>query len=179
MITVRQALYFGTPLNHRSPVPGEPWKWPLSLPERLHVGLFDPAFGWHLSRSHASEGMTLPAQDWPQDWPPEIRRAHRHLLDRDEEDDNLALAQALHLPQNLAERDLMWALLICQDASFEMIADVFNYEVDVVRLVDTLFWNFRDRKHEPLYVAQVLNGPQAGQVPVPKHSASHGVFDLI
>ena len=72
--------------------------------------------------------MTLPAQDWPQDWPPEIRRAHRHLLDRDEEDDNLALAQALHLPQNLAERDLMWALLICQDASFEMIADVFNYE---------------------------------------------------
>ena len=149
------------------------------MPERLHVGLFDPAFGWHLSRSHASEGMTLPAQDWPQDWPPEIRRAHRHLLDRDEEDDNLALAQALHLPQNLAERDLMWALLICQDASFEMIADVFNYEVDVVRLVDTLFWNFRDRKHEPLYVAQVLNGPQAGQVPVPKHSASHGVLVLI
>ena len=140
----------------------EPWKWPPSLPERLHVGLFDPAFGWHLSRSYASESMPLPAQDWPQDWPPEIRRAHRHLLDRDEEDDNLALAQALHLPQNLAERDLMWALLICQDASFEMIADVFNYEVDVVRLVDTLFWNFRDRKHEPLYVAQVLNGPQAG-----------------
>ena len=41
----------------------------------------------------------------------------------------------------------MWALLICQGASFEMIADVFKYDVDVVRLVDTLFWNVRDRKH--------------------------------
>lgn len=50
-------------------------------------------------------------------------------------------------PQSLAERDLMRALLICQGASFEMIADVFKYDVDVVRLVDTLFWNVRDRKH--------------------------------
>ena len=73
----------------------------------------------------------------------------------------------------------MRALLICQDANFEMIADVFKYDVDVVKLVDTLFWNFRDRKHEPLYVSQVLNGPQLAGAALPERGERNPELNLV
>jgi hypothetical protein len=77
----------------------------------------------------------------------------------------MALAHMLHLPDNLLEGDLVDAALIAEDLTLTEIAGIFNYDTEVIELEDQVFFNFRDRRAEALYVAQyatTINGKGPG-----------------
>jgi hypothetical protein len=53
------------------------------------------------------------------------------------------------------ERDEIRALLWCADSSDSNIAQVYDYEPQVVHWFEALFWHCRDRQDEVLYFAQL------------------------
>jgi hypothetical protein len=124
----------------------------LNLAQRWAVALNDPAFLWNLSFRYAEAGLPLPSFVWNS----AALRANCFLLYRDHPDYHVAIAQSLNLPQMRAGRDLLRALLCCRDLTLEQIAEMCQLPLDVVRLFSELFWNFRDRVDDPIYVTQLL-----------------------
>jgi hypothetical protein len=157
-MTGNEIIRWGLELPRRSPLfrhlfRKDPGKFDnSSQAERLAALNYDPALGWHLASSCASEGETLP----PYICRSALLRANAFLLDPDHPDYRVAMAQSLALPEAAAARDLLWALLASEDLSLEAVAEIYQCELDLVRLVDQLFWNLRDRRKEPGYVAQIL-----------------------
>lgn len=115
----------------------KPSEDPLSDWERIDRALIDPSFVWNVAASYA--GLPLPNLDWPA----AVVRAHRYLSNPTLRDDNLVFAQTLNLPENGAQRGLMRALLLCEDGTDELIADLFQCDAEVVTLYSELFWNVR------------------------------------
>jgi hypothetical protein len=71
----------------------------------------------------------------------------------------MALVHMLHLPdpfETLLEADLIDAALICEDLIHQAIADLFQYDPEVIRLEDQLFFNYRDRCSEGLYIVHMF-----------------------
>lgn len=121
--------------------------------ERTHSALNNPAWGRHIASAYAEADTPLPEGPWPET----ILRAH-HFFSHDQTcDDDLMLAEVLHLVQNQAQAGLMHALLLCPDGTDERIGEVFQYRPDVVRLTDQLYYNVRDRRDEPLYLSFQLH----------------------
>jgi len=118
---------------------------------RLSKGLSDPAFIWNAVVRHAAAGLTL-----PDGWPVEALRIYRHFSDLNAMDESVLFAERLNLPSNQGPRDLMRALLSCDDGTNELIGDRFQCEIDDTRLFHESCWNVRDRKDEPLYRARLL-----------------------
>src|SRR5438128_1098836 len=115
--------------------------WPLSLSKRLAIALSDFSVGWLVASAYAAAGLPLP--DFP--WPPAVRRAYRLLSEEDYRDDNLVRAHCFSLPDNQVERNLLGAMLVCQGAKHQEIAEVFQCEVEAIQLFEALFCDIRDR----------------------------------
>jgi hypothetical protein len=127
------------------------WEQQPSVSMRLSKGLSDPAFIWNAVTRHAAAGLTL-----PDGWPVEALRIYRHFSDLNAMDESVLFAERLYLPSNQGPRDLMRALLSCDDGTNELIGDRFQCEIDDTRLFHESCWNVRDRKDEPLYRARLL-----------------------
>jgi hypothetical protein len=132
------------PASAAAQVPGD------ALSQRLGVALADPALGWNLAASYADAGLELP----PPIHEDAIIRAHRFLGDPDQEDVSIGWAYQLTMPENKVPRDLLRALLLC-DASLEEIAQCSGSDLDQVTVFEALFWNCRDRRREPVYLARI------------------------
>jgi hypothetical protein len=100
---------------------------------------------------HAAEGLLLPDLDWPA----AVRRAHEHWSNPDHVDDNLVLSESLNLPENGGQYAVMHALLACEDGTDELIADSFQCEPEVGTLSNDLFWDIRERRSDPFYLAHL------------------------
>jgi hypothetical protein len=116
--------------------------------------VFDPRFGANVAFSHAAAGLSLPDLDWPA----AVRRAHEHWTNPNQADDNLVLAESLNLPENGGQCAVVHALLACEDGTDELIADWFQCDAEVGTLSNDLFWNVRERRGEPFYLAHLLEG---------------------
>src|SRR5258708_28266074 len=127
-----------------------------SLAQRIDLALSDPAFCWNLAESHATRGLPLPTADLPC----AVRRAYAFLLDPKRSDINVGLAQELNSPENQEERDILRAVLLCQDMTMEELAKRCGKNLEVLALFEALFWNCRDRCKERIYRAQLCQ--QAG-----------------
>jgi len=66
----------------------------------------------------------------------------------------LRIESASALPDNALEGALVDAALIGEDLTLDQIAEIFHYPSEVLRIEDQVFFNFRDRRSERLYVAQ-------------------------
>jgi len=122
------------------------------LAERLAAVSFNPSLGWDLATEYADEGLALPSFVCRS----ALLRANAFLLCPDHPDYRIAVAHSLDLPDTTAARDLLWALLACEDLTLEGVAAHYQCDLDLVRLVDQLFWNVRDRRKESGYIAQIL-----------------------
>jgi len=129
----------------------DPGGQPPSASVRLDKALSDPAFIWNAVASHAAAGLTL-----PDGWPVEALRANRHFTDLNAMDESVLFAERLNLPTNQGPRDLMRALLSCEDGDDELIGNCFQCHIDDIGVFHELCWNVRDRKDEPLYRARLL-----------------------
>lgn len=125
---------------------------PHSLARRLQFALMDPGLLAHISESYALSRLPLP--EFP--WPAAVHRAYRFFLDPKTEDKNLASAQRLQRPESQFEGNVIRGLLLCPEATDEMIAKVFEVEPEAINLFELLWWRVRGR--ELLYLCQVLNG---------------------
>jgi len=63
----------------------------------------------------------------------------------------------MQTPDHWAERDLLRARILWEDATPQRIVDVKWVYIEVVQLFG-LWWNLTSRKRELLYVAQLVNG---------------------
>jgi hypothetical protein len=120
--------------------------------DRLAIILNDVAFGWNLGSSYAEAGLDTPRFITQT----AVVRANGWLRHPECTDFNVTEAQALNMPDSKAQRDLLRALLCCRDVSLQEIAAACEIDPDVLGLFDQLFWNFRDRAGESLFVAQLL-----------------------
>jgi len=127
-----------------------------SLAQRIDLALSDPAFLWNLAESHATRGLPLPTANLPC----AVCRAYAFLLDPKRSDINVGLAQELNSPENQEERDIIRAVLLCQDMTMEELAKRCGTNLEVLALFEALFWNCRDRCKERIYRAQLCQ--QAG-----------------
>jgi hypothetical protein len=125
---------------------------PLPIAVRYFIALADPAFGWHLASSYASQRLPLPAGLSER----AILRAYRFLRDPYQRDVRVFLAHDLTRPARQRERNLLRAFLLC-NTTFELIAQDCGVEVEVVELFENLFWNCRDRLNERVYLARMCN----------------------
>lgn len=125
-----------------------------SLPERLQVALRDPALAGNFARNYALAELPLPEFDWD----PAVRHAYDYFLHPERGDENLRLAVELQRPESWFERDVIRALLWCPESTDAAIAEVFQFEAEVVHLFEVLFWSCRDRFDDALYLTQILNG---------------------
>jgi len=128
-----------------------------TLAARLRVGLWNPRLLWEIAQSYATLAQPLPDIDLP----PELSRAHAFLVNPNSTDENMALAQMLHLPDNALEGDLIDAALIGEDLTPQEIADIFHYDLDVIGIEDQVFFNYRDLRSDRLYVAQYSDSIQS------------------
>jgi hypothetical protein len=135
-----------------------PEQAPPSELERIDKAVFDPRFGANVAFSHATPGLWLPDLDWPA----AVRRAHEQWSNPDHVDDNLVLAESLNLPENGGQCAVMHALLACEDGTDELIADCFQCDAEVGTLSNELFWNVRERRAEPFYLAHLQENHWAG-----------------
>ena len=133
----------------------------LYLGDRLRAGFSNPSLLWDIAQSYARFRQPLPDVDLPTD----LSRAYRYLTDPDWTDEPMALAHMLHLPDNALEGDLIEAALMGEDLSLDEIAEIFHYPREVIGLVDQLFFNFRDRRYERLYVTQLSESIRAANSP--------------
>jgi len=85
---------------------------------------------------------------------------------------NVALAQVIN--ESKPQRDLLRALLICDDATPASLADLCARDSDVIGLFDCLFWNCLDRKAERPYIARICQ--QTGGVAA--QNRQEGLEDL-
>jgi hypothetical protein len=83
----------------------------LYLGDRLRAGLSNPSLLWQIAQSYAHSCQALPEVDLPAG----LRRAYRFLTDPDGNNEPMALAHMLHLPENALEGDLVDAALIGED----------------------------------------------------------------
>src|SRR5260370_21079899 len=90
-----------------------------SLAQRIDLALSDPAFCWNLAESHATRGLPLPTANLPR----AVHRAYAFLLDPKHSDINVGLAQELNSPENQEERDIIRAVLLCQDLTLDELAN--------------------------------------------------------
>jgi len=132
------------------------------------LALLDPAFGWDLARRCAEAGLRLPAVGVP----PALVRANRFLLELGPPDLNVALAQVIN--ESKPQRDLLRALLICDDATPASIADLCARDSDQIGCFECLFWNCLDRKAERPYIARICQ--QTGGVAA--RNRQEGLEDL-
>ena len=136
-----------------------PGKWPRSFSERLQIALRDPALAWNLGTAHAYAEMPLPQLDWP----PQVVAAYEYVFCPERAEENLRIAVELQHPDYREERDVIRALLWCADSSDSNIAQVFDYEPQVVHWFEALFWHCRDRRGDLLYFAQLRNDFPSGR----------------
>jgi len=123
-----------------------------NLAERLAIADSDPAFLWNMASAYAAEGMQLPSFVCNS----AALRANCFLLEPGHPDYHLARVQSLSLPQMRPSRDVLRGMVCDLDAPLEEVAELCHWALDEVRLFSELCWNFRDRAHEPMYVAQLL-----------------------
>jgi hypothetical protein len=130
-----------------------------SAAQRVDLACADPAFGLHVSESYATAALPLPEMPWPG----AVLRAHASLRDPNSADVNVALALQLNLPERQPQRDLLRALLICQDNTVQELADLCRLRLEVLSFFETLTWNCRDRCQERIYLAQICQVPGFGR----------------
>jgi hypothetical protein len=83
------------------------------------------------------------------------QRAYHYLLNPNQPDLPVALAHMLSLPAARPQSLLLQALVICDGTTFESLASLYGYEVEVIKYYDSLFWNVLDRKQDQDYLARI------------------------
>jgi hypothetical protein len=147
---LQMVLIIGAESPYWQLVFGRDWR-ARSLAERFLMALLDFALGWNLASSYAIGGLALPVGITET----AIVRAHRFLRDPYRRDTHVHLAHLYSQPETKGAGDVLRALLLCQEATFESIANHCTLEVDVVALFEALCWNCRDRLTERLYLARI------------------------
>src|SRR2546426_2820814 len=89
-----------------------------------------------------------------------LLRANDFLLNPNASDVNMALAFQIVLPESMAQRELLRALLICRDTSLQSVAELCSLNPEVVSNFETPFWNCLDRKQERPYIARICQCQQ-------------------
>ena len=119
--------------------------------ERFALALHDPAFAWSFVEAHLKTGKWLP--DTICEWP--MIQAFAAGFFRVSEPLIMEVA-SLRSPARWQERDWLDALLLTADSTTADIATLLRLSAEVVEAYTTLFWNVRDRRDEPAYMAQLL-----------------------
>lgn len=129
-------------------------KHPLSLAERLQLTLTDYQLGWNIARTFAEAKLPLP--DFP--WATPVLRAYRFCSEPSFCDDALKWAYELQQPQCWQVRDVIRALLLSTDSTYQSVSQSVQLPPEVIADFETLWWNVRDRRGDLLYLAQLLDG---------------------
>jgi hypothetical protein len=120
-------------------------------PGQLAIALNDTKFGWNFLRAIKEDGLEPPLliENLPlMEADAYLRGGYNEAMDE---------AVALARPQYTTMRNLLKKLLISGDVTLENIGKWMRLPLEVVRLFDQVFFNVRDRRDEPGYIAQLLN----------------------
>lgn len=119
--------------------------------QRVRITLSDAALGWNVALTSRDQLPPFP-------WPASVVRAHafRHANNRDAD---IEMARWLNCPAAQMHRDLLRAVLICNDLSLEQQAERCRVEPGVLRDFEALSWNVKDRCRERLYLAELCQMP--------------------
>ena len=120
--------------------------------ERFALAMGDPAFGWHFVEAHLKARRWLP--DTLHEWPLLQAFAARHFKVADP---LMLEVESFRTETRRPERDLLEALLLAQDATLARIAELLGTNEEVVEAYEALFFNVRDRRHEPVYRNALLH----------------------
>ena len=131
---------------------GKPPGVKTSEPERLAMCLNDPKFGWNFVESFIRSRIELPLDACIYD---HLRRLYVYHVEN-EYDPAIAEAISLTSPQNTRARDILKALLVCQDITLQGIAEWMRLSEAAVKLFQQLFFNYRDRLGEPGYITALI-----------------------
>ena len=119
-------------------------------PSRLAIALNDPKFGWNFVRALKVDGRRFPALVTH----PQLLQANAYLNGSD--DDAMVQALALCHPSRTTEQNILKGLLISPDVTLASIAKFMKIPLEVVRIIDQLMFNARDRRDDPGYLAALL-----------------------
>ena len=119
-------------------------------PSRLAIALNDPKFGWNFVRALKVDGRRFPALVTH----PQLLQANAYLDGND--DDMMVQALALCHPSRTTEQNILKGLLISENVTLTGIAKFMKIPLEVVRIVDQLMFNVRDRSDDPGYLAALL-----------------------
>ena len=119
-------------------------------PSRLAIALNDPKFGWNFVRTLKVDGRSFPALVTH----PQLLQANAYLDGSD--DDAMVQALALCHPSRTTEQNILKGLLISPDVTLTGIAKFMKIPLEVVRIIDQIMFNARDRRNDPGYLAALL-----------------------
>ena len=121
--------------------------------ECLAGALNDPAFGHRFAIEYVGRFESLPAAVYEL-W---FRRAYLHYAGTNEIPDSIMTqVEQLVLPGSQSTRDILNALLVCQDATHAQIAGFLGLDVQVIQFYEKLHFNVRDRAADKTYMARLV-----------------------
>lgn len=149
----------------------------LSELERTDYAMMVPGFGGMVARSFAQAAgapLSLPDIEW---WPAAVRQAYLHwsgLID----DPDITEVELLSLPENFDQRTIVACLLVCPEATDQIIAEYLDCSARVPQLFHDLFFNVRSRLEEPLFIIRLLE-EIGGARPLPQRFLASWATDLL
>lgn len=119
---------------------------------RFAICYKDLSFGWHFIKSYADAKIDLPSCVINEHT---LVRAYNfeRYGNRD-----LKLAQAIAIETALpaSVRSTINSLFFSDNITFEEIAKITNFDPEVIRLYEELFYNIMDRREEALFIAGIV-----------------------
>src|SRR5436190_16597637 len=119
--------------------------------ERIRFALSDPMFGWNYAMSY-----TIADQDMPVDFHFFPVRYAYYWKRFGAENDHVEEAHALTHPSEFRIRNVLQALLLCADVTFEKIGQLLNLSIETVEAYECLFFNVRDRLDDRANIASIV-----------------------
>lgn len=114
------------------------------------------AIGWHSAAIFASQGIPFPvAMKGKDQW---VFKAYLYCLDPDNcKDKNISEAILLAHPEMKGMRDIVEALLLCQEIkSCEDVSKLTGLEVKTIEAYEKLFFNILDRRKDYMYLRNIV-----------------------
>lgn len=137
--------------------PDKQFGFPVDRGLNVFVQLYkNTAIGWHAAAIFASQGMNFPvAMKGKDQW---IFKAYLYCLDPDaHKDQNVAEAILLAHPEMKGMRDVIEALLLCQEIKgCEEIAQLTGLSLGTVEAYEKLFFNVLDRRKDYMYIRNIV-----------------------
>lgn len=137
--------------------PDKRFGFPVDRGLNVFVQLYkNTAIGWHSAAIFASQGMPFPVPMKGKDhW---VFKAYLYCLDPDTcRDDNVAEAILLAHPEMRGMRDIIEALLLCQEVrSCADIAKLTGLSEKTIEAYETLFFNVLDRRKDYMYLRNIV-----------------------